>query len=87
MTDLPSGEEKLALYMRGRRLLEEAGYCEIGMDHFALQNDTLYQSAQEGSLHRNFMGYTPIHTQLSVGLGMSAISDSWYGFAQNANKD
>lgn len=86
VADLPSGEEKLALYMQGRRLLEEVGYCEIGMDHFALQSDTLYQSAQEGSLHRNFMGYTPIHTQLSVGLGMSAISDSWYGFAQNAKK-
>jgi oxygen-independent coproporphyrinogen-3 oxidase len=29
------------------------------------------------------MGYTSSNTQLMVGLGMSAISDSWYGFAQN----
>ena len=35
------------------------------------------------SLHRNFMGYTHSKTQLMIGLGVSSISDSWYGFAQN----
>ena len=38
---------------------------------------------QTGKLHRNFMGYTASKTQLMIGLGVSAISDSWYGFAQN----
>ncbi len=84
--DLPRGTEKLRLYEIGRRLLEEAGYHEIGMDHFALESDALFQAAAGNCLHRNFMGYTPLHTQLTVGLGMSAISDSWYAFAQNEKK-
>lgn len=36
-----------------------------------------------GDLHRNFMGYTASKTQLMIGLGVSSISDSWYGFSQN----
>jgi oxygen-independent coproporphyrinogen-3 oxidase len=35
------------------------------------------------TIHRNFMGYSSTSTQLMIGLGMSAISDSWYAFAQN----
>nr|VFK41520.1 MAG: oxygen-independent coproporphyrinogen-3 oxidase [Candidatus Kentron sp. SD]VFK47586.1 MAG: oxygen-independent coproporphyrinogen-3 oxidase [Candidatus Kentron sp. SD]VFK80289.1 MAG: oxygen-independent coproporphyrinogen-3 oxidase [Candidatus Kentron sp. SD] len=81
--DLPSGPEKRALYELGRGMLEEAGYREIGMDHFALPSDDLYRATTEGRLHRNFMGYTPVHTLLSLGLGVSSISDSWQGFAQN----
>ena len=42
-----------------------------------------FEAALSGDLHRNFMGYTQQHTQLLVGLGVSSISDSWYGFAQN----
>lgn len=53
------------------------------MDHFALPGDELLKAAENGTLHRNFMGYTHQHTQLLIGLGVSSISDSWYGFAQN----
>jgi len=53
------------------------------MDHFSLEHDELYQSMLSGKIHRNFMGYSSSKTQLMIGLGMSAISDSWYGFAQN----
>lgn len=81
--DLPSGEEKRKLYENGKRLLEELGYIEIGMDHFALPHDDLYHSMVSGVIHRNFMGYSSGKTQLMIGLGMSAISDSWYAFAQN----
>lgn len=81
--DLPSGEEKRKLYENGKKLLEELGYIEVGMDHFALEHDDLYQSMISGDIHRNFMGYSSSKTQLMVGLGMSAISDSWYAFAQN----
>lgn len=81
--DLPSGDEKRRLYEDGKKLLEDLGYIEIGMDHFALEHDDLYQSQIQKKLHRNFMGYTSSKTQLMVGLGMSAISDSWYAFAQN----
>jgi oxygen-independent coproporphyrinogen-3 oxidase len=81
--DLPVGDEKRALYELGRQMLEEAGYEEIGMDHFALRTDSLWQSATEQKLHRNFMGYTSRHTSPLIGLGVSAISDSWATFAQN----
>lgn len=81
--DLPSGEEKRRLYTNGKKLLEDLGYIEVGMDHFALPHDDLYQSMISGDIHRNFMGYSSSKTKLMVGLGMSAISDSWYAFAQS----
>ncbi len=81
--DLPSGEEKRRLYENGKKLLEELGYLEVGMDHFSLEHDDLYQSLLNGKIHRNFMGYSSSKTQLMIGLGMSSISDSWYAFAQN----
>lgn len=81
--DLPSGEEKRKLYENGKELLQELGYFEVGMDHFALEHDSLYQSMKNKTIHRNFMGYSSSKTQLMIGLGMSAISDSWYAFAQN----
>lgn len=82
--DLPQDYEKRELYQKGKQWLEKAGYIEIGMDHFALASDSLYKATQYQTLHRNFMGYTANKTQLMIGLGMSAISDSWYAFAQNA---
>ena len=81
--DLPRGDEKRALYELGRAMLEEAGYEEIGMDHFALRTDSLYEAAREGKLHRNFMGYTSRHVAPLFGLGVSSIGDSWTAFAQN----
>lgn len=81
--DLPKGEEKRRLYEISKEMLTQLGYVEIGMDHFALKTDTLYKATEEKTLHRNFMGYTTNKTKLMIGLGMSAISDSWYGFAQN----
>ncbi|SNR41208.1 oxygen-independent coproporphyrinogen-3 oxidase [Maribacter sedimenticola] len=81
--DLPAGDEKRAQYEMGKKMLQTSGYQEIGMDHFALETDALYQAMVTGSLHRNFMGYTSSNTHLMIGLGASSISDSWYGFAQN----
>lgn len=81
--DLPSPALKRILYENGKKLLEEMDYIEIGMDHFSLASDDLYKSVLNKSIHRNFMGYSSSSTQLMIGLGMSAISDSWYAFAQN----
>lgn len=81
--DLPTGDEKRKQYEKGKQLLAEVGYHEIGMDHFALEPDSLYTSMATNKLHRNFMGYTASKTQVMVGLGASSISDSWYSFAQN----
>ncbi|NIK92831.1 oxygen-independent coproporphyrinogen III oxidase [Mangrovimonas sp. CR14] len=81
--DLPTPETKRAQYEMGKDLLQQVGYTEIGMDHFALPSDGLYESMVTKKLHRNFMGYTASKTQMMIGLGVSAISDSWYGFTQN----
>ncbi len=81
--DLPKDEDKRALYELGRAMLEESGYFEIGMDHFALKNDSLFKATENKSLHRNFMGYTTTSTKLLIGLGVSSIGDSWNAFAQN----
>jgi len=81
--DLPTAEEKIAQYEMGKKMLLAAGYFEIGMDHFALITDSLNDAIEYNTLHRNFMGYTNSKTQVMIGLGVSAISDSWYGFAQN----
>lgn len=81
--DLPKDDEKRRLYEEGKKMLAKNDYQEIGMDHFALKNDSMFTSFNEGKLHRNFMGYTASKTQLMIGLGVSSISDSWYSFAQN----
>lgn len=82
-SDLPDPTYKRSLYEMAKRKFLGAGYVEIGMDHFALPEDELALAAQNKSLHRNFMGYTTSPSPVMIGLGMSAISDSWFGFAQN----
>ncbi len=81
--DLPADSYKRSLYETGKDLFLSANYDDIGMDHFALPDDTLFDAAKKGTLHRNFMGYTTNTTKLLVALGCSSISDSWDAFAQN----
>jgi oxygen-independent coproporphyrinogen-3 oxidase len=80
---LPSAEEKILLYLKGKELLTKNGYVDIGMDHFALPTDELYKAWKDGRLHRNFMGYTTTSTKFLLGLGVSSISDTGNAFAQN----
>lgn len=80
---LPDAETRAKMYQVGKDLLASSGYHDIGMDHFALPEDSLYKAFKNGELHRSFMGYTTQHSSLLVGLGMSAISDSWTAFNQN----
>ena len=81
--DLPSPEDKVLMYLKGKEILMENGYQDIGMDHFALPHDELYKAWKEERLHRNFMGYTTQSTGLLLGLGVSSISDAGIAFAQN----
>lgn len=80
---LPTGHEKQSFYELGKKMLQEAGYTELGMDHFALPEDTLFKVAAEGKMRRNFMGYTTTQNNTLIGLGASAISDSGEMYAQN----
>lgn len=81
--DLPAGKEKRDLYELSRTMLLDAGYVEVGMDHFALPTDSLSIALKNKSLHRNFMGYTDQKTNVLLGLGVSSISESLYSFHQN----
>lgn len=82
-SDLPAGSEKRALYELAYEVLTNAGYVEIGLDHFALPDEALSQAAQSGKMHRNFMGYTEMRTDILLGIGVSAISESPTCFHQN----
>jgi oxygen-independent coproporphyrinogen III oxidase len=84
--DLPSASLKRHLYEIGRHKLRQAEYADIGMDHFALRNDSLFKAYVSHKVHRNFMGYTTSDTDLLIGLGASAISDAKYAYAQNVKK-
>ena len=81
--DLPMGADKRVLYEWAYKELLAAGYYEIGMDHFALEKDALTKAMHKGSLHRNFMGYTETRTDVLLGLGVSAISETPDCFHQN----
>jgi oxygen-independent coproporphyrinogen-3 oxidase len=81
--DLPVAGEKRALYELAREMLERAGYVEIGMDHFALPHDGMAEAQRNGTLHRNFQGYTETRTTVLLGLGVSAISETPTCFHQN----
>lgn len=81
--DLPKDDVKRELYEKGKLELLRRNYVEIGMDHFALKKDSMTTAFQNGTLHRNFMGYTASKTEVMIGLGVSSISDSWSAFAQN----
>ena len=81
--DLPDAETRLALLQLAIERLTAAGYCYIGMDHFALPDDELALAQARGGLHRNFMGYTTHADSDLVGLGVSAISHVGDSFSQN----
>jgi len=80
---LPTPPQKYELLVAARRALIAAGYCPIGMDHFALPEDELAVAMGERRLHRNFMGYTVIAAPDQLGFGASAISDVSDAYAQN----
>jgi len=83
---LPRREQKLQLLLAARSVFLEAGYVSIGMDHFAKPGDELAAAVENGTLHRNFMGYTTRRAGDLVGLGVSAIGSIGGAFAQNHKK-
>lgn len=81
--DLPTAKQKLQILQITIEKLTAAGYCYIGMDHFAKPTDELAIAQQEGKLHRNFQGYTTHGDADLLGLGVSAISILGDSYAQN----
>lgn len=82
--DIPTPETKLDILHRTIDSLGEAGYIYIGMDHFALPDDDLVKARQEGTLQRNFQGYSTHRNCDLIGLGVSSISSIGNVYAQNS---
>ncbi len=81
---LPSPEDRLVLADLARACLTGAGYVPVGIDHFAKPEDSLALAAENGTMRRNFQGYTTDAAQTLLALGPSAISQFPQGFVQNA---
>jgi oxygen-independent coproporphyrinogen III oxidase len=84
--DLPSPTVKYELFLTALEMFTSAGYCQIGIDHFALPDDELTLAQSDGRLHRNFMGYTVQSANEMIGFGMSAIGYIGNSFFQNISK-
>lgn len=63
--------------------LTSAGYVAVGLDHFALPDDSLAVAAKTGRLRRNFQGYTTDQATSLIGLGASSIGRTPKGYVQN----
>ncbi len=85
--DLPAPEMKLEILQQATEKLLDQGYIYIGMDHFALPDDELAIAQEEGTLHRNFQGYTThSHCDL-IGMGVSSISQVGDTYIQNSTDE
>lgn len=82
-SQLPAPSTKLAIFRNALNRLLDAGYEFIGMDHFALPGDSLVKARKDGSLVRNFQGYSTHGGLDLVSFGPSAISQVADSFAQN----
>jgi len=80
---LPDGPARLDQARIMAEALIEAGYVQIGLDHFARPGDRLAVAAESGTLHRNFQGYTTDACQALIGLGASSIGRLECGYVQN----
>lgn len=81
--ELPSAEEKLNIMQLCIDKLQDAGYVYIGMDHFAKKSDSLVKAQLEGSLHRNFQGYSTNADCDMIAMGITAISRVGDNYSQN----
>jgi oxygen-independent coproporphyrinogen-3 oxidase len=82
--DLPSADTKLQIMQLAVEHLTAQGYVYIGMDHFAKPDDELALAQANGTLHRNFQGYTTHADCDLVAMGVSSISSVAESYSQNA---
>jgi len=80
---LPTVEDKLAMFALAHESLMAAGYIDIGLDHFAKPNDELARAQRAGTLHRNFQGYSTHAGASLYGFGLSSISQTPQVYLQN----
>ena len=83
-TEIPTAASKVTMLSRSMAALMAAGYVYIGMDHFALPDDSLAVAKRQGRLHRNFQGYSTQPDCDMIGLGVSSIGRVGATYSQNA---
>jgi len=83
---LPDAELRIQILSMAVEKLDQAGYVFIGMDHFAKPRDPLVKSFEDGSLHRNFQGYTTMAGLEMLAFGATAISMLERMFVQNESR-
>ena len=81
--DLPNAEERVVQAARAAELIRAAGYEQIGMDHFARPDDPLAKAARDGTMRRNFQGYTTDSAAALIGMGTTSIGQTPLGYVQN----
>ncbi len=81
---LPGAAERMSQMYTAVETLEECGYVQVGLDHFASIHDDLARAARTGRLHRNFQGYTTDAADALIGIGASSIGRMPQGYVQNA---
>ncbi|VAX02830.1 Coproporphyrinogen III oxidase, oxygen-independent [hydrothermal vent metagenome] len=81
---LPEQGERQAMFELASRKLQEFGYQAIGLDHFALPEDSLITARAEGRMKRNFQGYSADPATTMIGFGASAIGSLPEGYVQNS---
>jgi len=84
VVELPNATTKLDLLRLAIEKFRKAGYEYVGMDHFAKRDDGLIEALNDGTMHRNFQGYTTHGDCELIGLGVSAISQVKDVYSQNA---
>jgi oxygen-independent coproporphyrinogen-3 oxidase len=83
---MPNAPERFAQRQATEKVLTEAGYSTIGLDHFAKPDDGLAKAAAQGNMQRNFQGYTSDSAKVLLGFGASSIGSLPQGYVQNAPK-
>ncbi len=81
--DLPNGEERILMYQAAVKKLNQFGYMQIGLDHFAVDSDKMSMALKSKKLKRNFQGYSTDSAESLIGFGVSAIGQLPAGYIQN----
>ncbi|MFN4319851.1 MAG: oxygen-independent coproporphyrinogen III oxidase [Aquificaceae bacterium] len=80
---LPPPEDKLTILEMSIDIFQKRGYVFIGMDHFAKPEDELARAQRDGTLWRNFQGYTTKKGVDLIGIGATSIGMLYDGYFQN----
>ncbi len=83
VAELPSATQKLDILSQTAERLAQAGYVYIGMDHFAKPDDEMAVAQRNGTLYRNFQGYSTHADCDLVAIGITSISKVGHSYAQN----